>query len=69
MKHAVMIWSAVQENGLWCIVNYVKTREKHKRKSRQAFSEITVQRTVFPQFCFTCGIGEMIEAGEIGTAF
>lgn len=58
-------------NGLWCIVNYDPEQEKNiKKKIRQAFSEITVQRTVFPQFCFTCGIGEMIrEAGEIGTAF
>ena len=58
-------------NGLWCIVNYKPEQEKSiKKKIRQAFSEIAVQRTVFPQFSFTCGIGAMVrEAGAIGNAF
>ena len=58
-------------NCLWCIVNYKPEQEKSiKKKIRQAFSEIAVQRTVFPQFSFTCGIGETVrEAGAIGNAF
>lgn len=82
VKAAYLIRQALEEccydmecctkgNSLWCIINYDPEQEKNiKKKIRQAFSDISVQRTVFPQFSFTCGIGNMVrEAGVIGNAF
>lgn len=51
----------VRGNGIWCVLNFLKEEEMLvRRKIKQAFDQIAVQKTVFPQFSFTCGIGKAV---------
>ena len=65
-KNFVTTWNAAQRVIVYGASSITKPEQEKsiKRKIRQAFSEIAVQRTVFPQFSFTCGIERRL--GKLG---